>query len=373
MAEKTPKKFQDKKRKKIRKILLTILFVGFSAAVIIATAVNEFSNTENAAELATVKLNWWFLIPATLCFMVMITLEFWKYALMILKSTKPGTFTKKEAWKVGWRTVMIGRYYDRITPAAVGGQPAQIVNLRKTGKIPTGLTTAIPIFSMISGQITFIVIAIPCFIAGTFMVASPVLMTTAWIGLLFYAFWPIMVVGTAFSSKFTARVINIFVKFLAAIRIVKNKGSAIKKVEEEVEEYASNVKLIAKSREVMVKVMVMSFFSNVLITLVPFFVLIAFGGNIDFMECFVLSMAIQSAVYYVPTPGNSGVAEGTFYVVFSRLSTGYVFWAMLVWRLFSYYIYIIVGPIVYLIMHIEKKREASESKKLKEGKNDHQK
>jgi len=139
MAEKTPKKSQDKKRKKIRKILLTILFVGFSAAVIIATAVNEFSNTKNVAELATVKLNWWFLIPATLCFMAMITLEFWKYALMILRSTKPGTFTKKEAWKVGWRTVMIGRYYDRITPAAVGGQPAQIVNLRILQKMITFL------------------------------------------------------------------------------------------------------------------------------------------------------------------------------------------------------------------------------------------
>lgn len=373
MSEKsTNKSKRGSKRissKKVRKFLLYLVFIGFSAGVIIATAVNEFSNSENAAELATVQLNWWFLIPATLCFVGMILLEYWKYALMILRSCAPGSFTKKEAFKLGFETVMIGRYYDRITPAAVGGQPAQILNLRKTGKIPAGLTTAIPIFSMISGQITFIIIAIPCFIAGTFMGVSPVLMTTAWIGLLFYAFWPIMVVGTAVSVKFTAKIINFFVKILAAFRIVKDKQAAIKKVEDEVEDYAKNVKLIAKSREVMIKVMTMSFFSNVLITLVPFFVLIAFGGNINFFECFILSMAIQSAVYYVPTPGNSGVAEGTFYIVFSRLSTGYVFWAMLVWRLFSYYIYIIVGPLIYLAMHIEKKRKVRE----KEVKNDHQK
>jgi len=343
-------------RKKIRKIIFTIFCIVFSAGVIIATAVNEFSGSKNAAELAEVHLNGWLVIPATICFVVMIVLEYWKYAVMILKYTPKGTFTKKEAFKVSFQTVMIGRYYDRITPAAVGGQPAQILNLRRTGKISPGLTTAIPIFSMISGQITFILIAIPCFLIGTFTGISPVLLTTAWIGLLFYAFWPVMVVGSAISPKFTAKVINIFVKFLAGLKIVKNKEAAIKKVEDEVRDYTKNVKLIAKSPEVMTKVLVMSLFSNVLISLVPFFVLLAFGGNIDFWECFILSVAIQSAVYYAPTPGNAGVAEGTFYMVFSRLSSGYVFWAMMLWRLFSYYIYIIVGPLVYLAMHLERKR-----------------
>lgn len=355
MVEKAAKKTKFS-RKKLRRVIFMILCIGFSVGVIAATAVNEFSGGKDAADITEVKLDWRMIIPATLCFMAMITLEYWKYALMIVKSTKPGTFGKKEAFKVGWRTVMIGRYYDRITPAAVGGQPAQILNLRRTGKIPAGLTTAIPIFSMISGQITFIMIAVPCFVIGTFTGVSPVLITTAWIGLAFYAFWPVMVVGSAISPKFTAKAINLFVKLLAKIRIVKNKEEIIKKVEDEVEDYTKNVKLIAKTPKVIVGVLIMSLFSNILISLVPFFVLIAFGGNIDFSECFILSVAIQSAVYYAPTPGNSGVAEGTFYVVFSRLSSGYVFWAMMLWRVFSYYIYIIVGPIVYLIMHFEKKR-----------------
>ena len=344
-------------QKKIRKIALTIFFIAFNVGVIVATAVNEFSGSQNAAELREVKLNGWLIIPAALCFMGMITLEFWKYAVMIIESTKPGTFTKKEAWKIAWRTVMIGRYYDRVTPAAVGGQPAQMLNLRRTGKIPAGSTTAIPIFGMISGQITFIIIAIPCFIVGTFTGANPVLMTTAWIGLAFYAFWPVMVVGSAISPKFTAKFINLFVNLLAKIKVIKNKDQIVKKVEDEVNEYTKNVKLIAKSPKVMLGGLLMSLFSNILVTFIPYYVLVAFGGNIDFMECFMLSMAIQSAVYYAPTPGNSGVAEGTFYVVFSRLSSGYVFWAMMLWRLFSYYIYIIIGPIIYFIMHLEKKRE----------------
>jgi uncharacterized protein (TIRG00374 family) len=96
---------------------------------------------------------------------------------------------------------------------------------------------------------------------------------------------------------------------------------------------------------------------HILISSIPFFVLTAFGGSVDFLPCFVTTVAVTSAVYFVPTPGNAGAAEGTFYVVFSALSRGYVFWAMLVWRFFSYYIYIIMGPIIYFKMHLERKKE----------------
>ena len=135
------------KQKKVKKIILTIIFVAFSVGVIIATAINEFSGSENAAELAEVHLDGWLLVPAALCFLVMIFLEYGKYALMIKRAVKPGTFKNKEILKLSFRTVMLGRYYDKITPAAVGGQPAQILQMRKTGKIPAGMTSAIPILS----------------------------------------------------------------------------------------------------------------------------------------------------------------------------------------------------------------------------------
>lgn len=344
------------KKKNVKKMVLSALCVIFSAAVIIATAVNEFSGSENAAQLAEVQLDGWMVLPAALCFVVMIVLEYAKYALMITKTPEKSAFKPSEAWKLAFKAVMLGRYYDKITPAAVGGQPAQILTLRKTGKIPNGMTTAIPIFSMISGQITFLLIAIPCFLVPGLAANYPVLVATAWFGLLFYAFWPVMVFGTMFFPKPTARFINFVVKILAKIKLVKNKETATKKVEAEVADYAKNVRLIFKKPLVSVSVLFMSLLSNILVSFIPYFVLKAFGGDIDFGECFLLSVAVQAAVYFAPTPGNSGVAEGTFYVVFSRLSTGYVFWAMMLWRVFSYYIYIIVGPLIYLAQHLKAKR-----------------
>ena len=152
-----------------------------------------------------------------------------------------------------------------------------------------------------------------------------------------------------------------FVKFFAKIHLIKDKEKAIKKTEFEVNGYVKSVKQILKTRGLFIKIILLSVIFHILYSMIPFFVLTAFGGEVDFLPCFVTTVAVTSAVYFVPTPGNAGAAEGTFFVVFSALSTGYIFWAMLVWRFFSYYIYIIMGWITYGRINLEKKREKKDA------------
>ena len=345
-------------KKLLKKPLLIIFFVLVNVAVIAITAVSEFGNSENAAELSEVRINWWLLIPAALCFVVAIWLEIHKYVLMMYEMSRDKTkFDVRRAKKVARRTVLLGRYYDNITPAAVGGQPFQIYYMRKNSNLPSGVSTSIPIFGMISGQIGFIIIAVLCFLFGSMSINNAVLIGTACFGLLFYAFWPVVVMIATFLPKATTELIGHFVKFLAKIHIVKNRRKATERAEYEINEYARCVRKILKTRGLFIKTIVMSVIFNILIAMIPFFVLTAFGGQVDFLPCFVTTVAVTSAVYFVPTPGNAGAAEGTFYVVFSALSQGYVFWAMLVWRFFSYYVYVLMGPIIYFRMYLERKRD----------------
>lgn len=346
-------------KKLLKKPLLILLFVLINVTVIVITAVSEFGNSENAAVLSEVKINWWFLVPAALCFIVAIFLDIHKYVLMMREmSGDKSKFDIKRARKVARRTYLLGRYYDNVTPAAVGGQPFQIYYMRKNSNLPSGVSTSIPIFGMISGQIGFIIIAVLCFLFGSASIDNAVLIGTACFGLLFYAFWPVVVMIATFLPKATTEIIGLFVKFLAKIRIVKNRKKTTEKAEEEINAYARCVRKILKTRGLFIKTILMSVAFNVLIAMIPFFVLTAFGGQVDFLPCFVTTVAVTSAVYFVPTPGNAGAAEGTFFVVFSALSSGYIFWAMLVWRFFSYYIYILIGPIIYFRMHLERKRDA---------------
>lgn len=345
-------------KKILKKPLLIITFVLINVVVIAITAASEFGNSENAAALADVKINWWFLLPATACFVVAIWFEIHKYMLMMYEMTPDKTkFDPKKSHKVARRTVLLGKYYDSITPAAVGGQPFQIYYMRKNSGMPNGVSTSIPVFGMISGQIGFIIIAVLCFLFGSLSIDNAALIGTACFGLIFYAFWPITIMIATFLPKATAEIIGLFVKFLAKIHLVKDEKKVIKRANYEINEYAKCVRKILKTKGLFLKTVLMSIAFNALVSMIPFFVLTAFGGEVDFLPCFVTTVAVTSAVYFVPTPGNAGAAEGAFYAVFSALSSGYVFWAMLVWRFFSYYIYIIMGPIIYYRMYRERKKE----------------
>ncbi len=345
--------------KKIKKPALTIIFILINVAVIAITAMSEFGNSENAAALAEVRINWWFLIPAVACFVVALTLEIHKYILMMREAARINVKKeqRKKVWRVARRTVLLGKYYDNITPAAIGGQPFQIWYMHKNGGIGKGMATTIPIIGMISNQIGFIIVAVFAFLFGSLSINNAVLMATACFGLIFYAFWPIAIMIATFLPGTTAELINLIIKGLAKIHVVKDKDAAIKRVSDGVNEYAKCVKQILKTRGLFLREILLSVCFHLLISSIPFFVLTAFGGAVDFLPCLVTTIAVTSAVYFVPTPGNAGAAEGTFFVVFSALSSGYVFWAMLVWRFFSYYVYIIMGAIIYLRMHFEKKKK----------------
>lgn len=344
-----------KTRKNKRKVFWTIAFIAINIAVIAITAVSEFGNSANAAKLSEVHINGWFLIPAVICFIVALGLEFSKYTLMMRKLA-PKDFDAKKSRKVARRTVLLGKYYDNITPAAVGGQPFQIYYMRKNSNFSTGISTTIPITAMVAGQLGFLVIAIFCFILGASTINNIALISAACLGLLVYAFWPIIALIATFWPKAAKKVINFGVKLLVKVRIVKNKTKALEKVEYEVDEYVRCLKTILNTKFLFMKTILLSIGFNALITTIPFFVLTAFGGDVNFAQCFINTVAVTAAVYFVPTPGNSGAAEGAFFMVFSALSTGYIFWAMLTWRFFSYYIYIIIGIIIYIVMHFEEKR-----------------
>ena len=347
----------EKQKKKLsKKTLAIVAFVILNIVVIVVTAINEFGNSSNATELSKVKINGWFLVPAVLVFALATLVNIFKYVLMIRKTTSRIDMTWREAWKLAWRVVMLGKYYDNVTPAAIGGQPFQVYYMRKHSKLSAGDATSVPIVAMIVGQIGFLILAIVFFLIGNPMYDNPALMIPAWLGLLFFAFWPVMMVGVNFFPKGTAKFINFFVRILAKIKIVKNRDKTVKQVEDETAEYVKSVKRILKSRGLFVQTIILATIYQFLIAIIPFFVLLAFGGNVGFLECFSTTLAVTSAVYFIPTPGNAGAAEGTFYIVFSALSAGYVFWAMLVWRFFTYYIYIIFGGITFLSINVEKRK-----------------
>ena len=88
----------------------------------------------------------------------------------------------------------------------------------------------------------------------------------------------------------------------------------------------------------------------------PYFVLKMFGAPVSFLHLFASTIYIYASIALVPTPGNAGAAEGAFYLVFSAMGSDGVFWAMLIWRLFSHYSFIAVGAAIYGVNALQNRR-----------------
>ena len=323
-------------------------FVLLNIVIIAWTAFSEFSG-ENA-RLRDLRVRWALLLPALLCLALAIAAGTAKLVLIMNRTTG------RSSWSVALRTLLIGRYYDNITPAAVGGQPFQIYYLKGNG-YSTAESAAIPLSAFMSMQLAFIVLAAAMFIGFGDLILSDTIHFTAWIGLLFYGFFPVVILLSVIFPKAIARATEGLFGLLSKMRLVKDRDASIAKARGQIEEYSDCIRGLLKRPRLCVQIFLLSVAYQVAINTIPFFVLLAFGGSLNWFSCLVTALAINSSISFIPTPGNAGAAEGSFYLVFSHLTTGSVFWAMLFWRFFSYYAWIILGWGAYGTMYLDKKPE----------------
>ena len=65
------------------------------------------------------------------------------------------------------------------------------------------------------------------------------------------------------------------------------------------------------------------------------------------IEVIVLAIIIDMTASFIPLPGGTGVSDLSFLAVFSSLFTvKMTFWALLLWRVFTYYIFIAHGLVL---------------------------
>ena len=79
---------------------------------------------------------------------------------------------------------------------------------------------------------------------------------------------------------------------------------------------------------------------------IPYFIYCAFmGWNASvWLEIIILTIIIDMTASFMPLPGGTGVSDFSFIAVFSSFFLNKTtFWALLLWRIFTYYIFILHG------------------------------
>lgn len=346
---------ENKKDKKsvIKKRILTILFVLLNIGVIVWTATSEYVNASNgenkAGKITQLEIKWWFLIFAVLCFLLVVFSEVLKYAYAMKRTC--GYID----WKVARRVVLLGKYYDNITPSGIGGQPYQIYYLRKHD-MTAGQAATITVTGFMGMQVAFILLALYVIAFGGSFVKVDAIRIMSYIGIVFYALFPIAIIFFTFFNNLSTKIMNGILNFLYKIHIVKNKEKWVNKITHSVADYVECIRGNIADWKLWVVTMVCSLFYQLSLCSLPFFVIHAYGGDINFIECLFTTISIYCAITFIPTPGNAGAAEVSFALVFATLTSGAIFWATLTWRFLCYYIFLLIGVIIYIIRYVNKKK-----------------
>ena len=349
----------------------TVLFIVFIVGVLVYTAYQDFfsqgasKDFPTTTELKEIFSNGYlYLVVGFSCLFIGFLFKGLKNVVMCK------LLTNKAHFKTSMETAIIGTYYNNVTPLAVGGQPFEIYHLSKHG-VHGGVASAIPIVSFFVNQISFVILTI----VGIVLLKSGIIVAPdsmqgglstffllGIIGCFFCIFVPSLVVLFCIFPKLCAKLVYIVIKIGAKLKILTNPNKTLNKTLKTVIHNSMCMKQIASNLPSFITLFILSFLENFANTSICFFVLKGFGMDIDGLSFFsewilviMLCAIIMASITFVPTPGNSGAADLSFFALFSSvLPSGLCFPAMLTWRLFSFYATLLVG---FLLTTIKKRAD----------------
>ncbi len=349
------------RKKKIWKTLATAAFIAIIVAIIVYTAVKDFSgeDVDIGRIFQLIGSRWYYLLALAGLFFATILMETLKLFFMIHKTTH------KCMLGTAFNCATLGKFYDYVTPLGSGGQPFQIYYLAKHG-VPGGPAGAIPIGSLFLTQFTFVICAIVSFCVGVPTEIVPLsIQIVAYFGAVFYIAVPLFLVVFSFFPRAGYKVIGWGVNVLAKLKICKNPDKWIKKGNAALDNNKKNMAIIFQSKRILIMGSLFALLYNIAQCSMPYFALLLFPDALAvygwtpswelWFQVTRITFFVYCAITFIPTPGNSGAADGTFYGLFRKVLVtvaGASFTCMMVWRIFSFYAYLLLGAVVTVVIKI---------------------
>ena len=260
---------------------------------------------------------------------------------------------------------LIGFYYCNITPSSAGGQPMQINSLRKAG-IPVGYGTMAVTIRFITNQTMTSLIALVLYYLNREFVHQQLagaiwLVRIGW--LINFAAVP-LVLFAAFKRNWVQHFAEMLIRWLEKLHLVRNREAAVSKVTEVLDTYHTALLNLMHSPGQILLQFACSTIGLLALFGTTVFVYYAFGmSGTPWHQILTISSLLFVSASYTPLPGASGAQEGGFLLYFRNIfKDGTIGLALLIWRFFTFYIYLIVGVFTILLEKIIIGRESRKRK-----------
>lgn len=365
------------KRQKFFKTLFTVIFIVFVVGVLAYTFYNDFFGSSDKQLAGWDDIKAIFTKHGFYLAFALISLFMCFLAKGLKLSVMSKYLTKKWHFKTCMEAAVIGHYYNNVTPLAVGGQPFEIYHLSKHG-IHGGVASALPIAAFFLNQLAFVLLSLvslvlylkgvvfpgcdPGFLAKALGSYENVIKVMAIVGLVLCFFLPFLVIVFSFLPRFSAWLVKVVMKIGNKLRIVKKPELTTYKTIKNVVHNSKCLKMISKNPLVFVTEFVLSLMENIALSTIAYFTLKLFGFDLpsdgfhEWLQVVQLCIILYISISFVPTPGNSGAADLSFYLLFSTgiTTAGLAFPAMITWRFLAFYSFIIIG---FIFTKINRKSE----------------
>ncbi len=251
------------------------------------------------------------------------------------------------------RVAMIGQLYNAVTPFASGGQPMQLYEMTVNDGISAGnagsiLTRRTIVFQFCS---TVAFTAALVYAYGFFRenVSEFVIITLAAMAINVLYLGALILLSR--SPRLTRSIGGGCIRLLHRIHLLKNPERATATMERQLELFHSSARTFSSADRDQALSCAVTLVQLAGYYLIPYCLYRGFGFT---STPVFLMMAAAAYVYsissFIPLPGGSGAAEGSFYMLFLMFfSAASIAPAMLLWRTITYYSCFLVGIICMML------------------------
>ena len=245
----------------------------------------------------------------------------------------------------------IGFFYSCVTPSASGGQPMQVIAMRKD-KIPVASSTVVLAIVTITYKLVLVISGLMVLIIrpeGVMKYLEPV-ETIMYIGLALNVVCICILLNLVFYPKSVRKCAEWALSIWNRIRQPKHPEKRKERLEALLGQYNGTAEYFRTHKHVFVHVLLITFVQRYVLFFITWFTYCAFGLSGESMPVIVtLQAMISVASDMLPLPGGMGVSENLFMVIFEPIfGKELVIPGMVISRGISYYSQMLISGIVTL-------------------------
>jgi len=259
-----------------------------------------------------------------------------------------------------FKTVIVTQFTNMITPFMSGGQPATLLILNRFGMDIASSFSAMFVKSMMYQFF----LSLSGFLALLAVIndLDTLSKNAAIIGILINLSIVLGILVIGISESIAKKMIGFFVQFIKKIKIFHLKDETESAIYENIQKFNVAFKEFRFEKKRLICLFFTTGFQFTLFNLSAFVILNGFGNFFSF-KIFARLVLINTSALIVPTPGNSGGAEGLYAIFLNGLvPDGMMGAGILMWRLVVFYLPVVITGILTFVISvniINKKSKAS--------------